>query len=114
MKSMRMAQMSQLHSDSALHDIVVLAHTRYFHCVANGRNNKKRIHTLVQDEGTIEGLDNLKNYITNYYKDLFGAPEEGNFFMDESQIDDIPQVSVEENNFLMAEYSEEEVRNAIF
>jgi hypothetical protein len=37
-------------------------------------------------------------YITSYYKNLFGAPEEGNFFMDESQIDDIPQVSVEENN----------------
>jgi hypothetical protein len=34
--------------------------------------------------------------------------------MDESRTDDIPQVSVEENNFLTAEYSEEEVRNAIF
>jgi hypothetical protein len=34
--------------------------------------------------------------------------------MDETQIDDIPQVSVEENNFLTAEYSEEEVRKAIF
>jgi hypothetical protein len=34
--------------------------------------------------------------------------------MDETQIDDIPQVSVEENNFLTAEYSKEEVRKAIF
>jgi hypothetical protein len=82
--------------------------------VANGRHRKKRIHNLVQDEGTIEGLDNLKKYIINYYKNLFGAPEEGNFFLDETQIDDIPQVSVEENNFLTAEYSEEEVRKAIF
>jgi hypothetical protein len=82
--------------------------------VANGRHRKKHIHTLVQDEGMIEGLDNLKNYITSYYKGLFGAPKEGNFFMDESQIDDIHQVSVEENNFLTAEYSGEEVRNAIF
>jgi hypothetical protein len=90
------------------------SNTRYFHSVTNGRHRKKRIHTLVQDEGTIEGLDNLKNYITNYYKNMFGAPEEGNFFMDESQIDDIPQVSVEENNFLTAEYSEEEVRKTIF
>jgi hypothetical protein len=28
-------------------------------------------------------------YIPNYYKSLFGAPEEGNFFMDESRADDI-------------------------
>jgi hypothetical protein len=62
----------------------------------------------------IEGLDKLKSYITNYYKNLFGAPEEGNFFLDESRRDDIPQVSTEENNLLTAEYSEDEVRKAIF
>jgi hypothetical protein len=90
------------------------SNTRYFHSIANGRHRKKRIHSLIQDEGTIEGPDNLKNYITAYYKNLFGAPEEGNFFMDESQTDDIPQVSIEENNLLTAEYSEEEVRKAIF
>jgi hypothetical protein len=37
------------------------SNTPYFHSVANGRHRKKPIHTLVQDEGTIEGLDNLKN-----------------------------------------------------
>jgi hypothetical protein len=68
----------------------------------------------VQDEGTIVGLDNLKNYITTYYKNLFGAPKEGNFFMDKSQTDDIPQVSIEKNNLLTAEYLEEEVRKDIF
>jgi hypothetical protein len=82
--------------------------------VANGRHRKIRIHNLVQDECTIEGLDNLKDYITNYYKCLFGAPEEGNFFMDESQIDDILLVSDMENNLLTAEYSEEKVRKVIF
>jgi mannosylglycoprotein endo-beta-mannosidase len=55
------------------------SNTCYFHSVANGRHRKKQIHTLVQDEGTIEGLDNLKAYITVYYKILFGAPNEGNF-----------------------------------
>jgi hypothetical protein len=35
------------------------SNTRYFHSVVNGRHRKKRIHSLVQDEGTIEGLDNL-------------------------------------------------------
>ena len=31
------------------------SNTRYFHSIANGRHRKKRIHSLVQDEGTIEG-----------------------------------------------------------
>jgi hypothetical protein len=90
------------------------SNTRYFHSVTNGRHRKKRIHSLVQDEGTIEGLDNLKAYITDYYKILFGAPDEGNFSMDESRTDYIPQVFYAENNFLTAEYSKEEVRKVIF
>jgi hypothetical protein len=34
--------------------------------------------------------------------------------MDESRTNDIPQVSLEENAFLSAEYSEEEVKKAVF
>jgi hypothetical protein len=90
------------------------ANTRYFHGVANGRHRRKLIHSPVQDEGTIEGHENLKSYITNYYKGLFGSPEEGNFSMDETRIDDILQVSIEENNLLTAPYSEEEVKKAVF
>jgi hypothetical protein len=68
----------------------------------------------VQDEGTIEGHEQLKSYITSYYKGLFGAPEEGNFSFDETRIDDIPQVSQAENDFLTSPYTEEEVRKAVF
>jgi hypothetical protein len=49
------------------------ANTRYFHSVANGRHRKKLIYSLVQEEGTIEGHENLKSYITNYYRGLFGS-----------------------------------------
>jgi hypothetical protein len=45
---------------------------------------------------------------------LFTAPEDGNFSMNETRIDDIPQVSIDENALLTAEYFEEEVRNIIF
>jgi hypothetical protein len=45
---------------------------------------------------------------------LFEAPEEGNFSMEETRTNDIPQVSMEENNLLTAEYSEEEVRKIVF
>jgi hypothetical protein len=57
----------------------------------------------------IEGHEQLKSYITKYYKNLFGEPLEGNFTMDERRADDIPQVSIEENVFLTSPYSEEEV-----
>ena len=90
------------------------SNTRYFHSVANGRNRKKLIHSLHQEEGLIEGQEELKRYITRYYKGLFGAPEEGNFSLDEYRIDDIPQVSSEENTFLTAPFTEEEVRKAVF
>ena len=73
-----------------------------------------RIHSLAQDVGLIEGQEQLKSYITNYYKDLFGAPEEGNFTLDESRTEDIPQVSDEENVLLTKLYSEEEVKRAVF
>ena len=90
------------------------SNTRYFHMVANGRHRKNYIHSLNQDEGVIEGQNELKQYITNYYKTLFGPPEDGNLTLDESRIGDIPQVSPEENDFLTAPFTEDEVRQAIF
>jgi hypothetical protein len=62
----------------------------------------------------LKGHEKLKAYITNYYKNLFGDSDEGNFAMDESRTEDIPQVTAEENNLLMTTYTEEEVRKAIF
>jgi hypothetical protein len=64
--------------------------TRYIHSVANGRHRKKLIHSLVQDEGTIEGHENRKSYITNFYKGLLGSLDEGNFSMDETRTNDVP------------------------
>ena len=62
----------------------------------------------------IEGQNELKQYITEYYKTLFGPPEDDLLTLDESRIGDIPQVSAEENAFLTAPFTEEEVRQAIF
>jgi hypothetical protein len=47
--------------------------TRYFQMIANGKIRKTRIFRLEQEEGVIEGEMALKDYITNYDKDLFGA-----------------------------------------
>jgi hypothetical protein len=48
--------------------------TKYFHLIANGKHQRKKIFQLEQEEGTIIGQDNLKTYISEYYKNLFGRP----------------------------------------
>ena len=49
--------------------------------MANGRNRKKKIMQLEQDEGTIIGDENLRIYITEYYKGLFGPHEKNHFYL---------------------------------
>ena len=89
------------------------ANTQFFHMIANGKHRKKRIFQLEQDEGTIVGQDNLKTYITEYYKRLFGPPEESCVSLDESRVSDIPQLTSVENDVLTAPFSEKEVFEAI-
>ena len=88
--------------------------TRYFQMIANGKHRKKHIFSLDNDGVKIEGQNNLKNYITQFYKELFGPSEDNHFAFVERKIDDIPQVSQSENEFLTAPFTEEEIRNAIF
>jgi hypothetical protein len=90
------------------------ANTRYFHLIANGKHRKTRIFQLEDGGQTISGDAELKKYITTYYKDLFGPPPENVFQMDPSWTADIPQVSNEENNLLTQEFTEEEVKAALF
>jgi hypothetical protein len=52
-------------------------------------------------------------YITEYYKKLFRAPTENNFILREDLVADIPQLSTEENNILIVDFTEEEVFDAI-
>ena len=90
------------------------SNTKYFQMVANGKRRKTRIFRLEQEEGIIKGVENLKRYITKYYKGLFGPSKQNNFSLDEYMIDDIAQVSNDENEILIASFSEKEVRDAIF
>jgi hypothetical protein len=87
--------------------------TKYFHLIANGKHRKKKIFQLEQEEGTIVGDENLKVFIMEYYKKLFGAPEGNTLSMIENQTHDIPQISNNENTILTADFSMEEVHAAI-
>lgn len=46
--------------------------TKYFQMVANGKRRKTRILRLEQEEGVIEGEENIREYINGYYRKLFG------------------------------------------
>jgi hypothetical protein len=87
--------------------------TKYFHLIANGKHRKKKIFQLEQEEGTIVGEDNLKVYITEYYKKLFGDPITNSFSLMEERTEDIPQLSNEENDLLTANFTEKEVLHPI-
>ncbi|WVZ88927.1 hypothetical protein U9M48_035394, partial [Paspalum notatum var. saurae] len=56
----------------------------------------------------------IRNYITKYYKNLFGHPKTSDVVLDENRIDDIPQVSLQENVLITAPFTSDEVRAAIF
>ena len=84
--------------------------TRSFHLVANGKHRKQHIYQLENDHGVIVGDEQLKIHITQYYKSLFGSPEDSHISLMEDQTHDIPQVTQEENDVLVAEFTETEVR----
>jgi hypothetical protein len=62
----------------------------------------------------IEGQENLKSNMTHFYKGLFGEPEQCSISLESDRTDDITQVIEVENAILMAPFSEEEVKAAIF
>jgi hypothetical protein len=90
------------------------ASTKYYHLLANGRHRKTRIFQLEDGNDIISGDAQLKKHITNYYKTLFGPSENSTNILDESHTDDIPQVSALENELLTTDFTEDEVRTAIF
>ena len=82
--------------------------------VANGKRRKTRIYRLEQEEGIIEGEEELEKYVTKYYKNLFVKSERNNISLDETRKEDIIQVQEEENRILVEEFTEKEVRDAVF
>jgi hypothetical protein len=45
--------------------------TKYFMAKANGRKRRNKIFRFIQEEGVIEGDNNLLNYATSFYKKNF-------------------------------------------
>jgi hypothetical protein len=87
--------------------------TKYFQMVANGKR-RTRIFRLEQEEGIVEEEKQLNKFITDYYKGLFGRPECSSMSLNESMVEDIPQITSAESEALESEFTEKEVREAIF
>jgi hypothetical protein len=51
------------------------SNTKYFQLVASGKYRKRRSFQLQQEDKIIEGEQALNDYITSYYKDMFGPPK---------------------------------------
>jgi hypothetical protein len=60
------------------------------------------------------GDENLQVYIFEYYKKLFGEPATSTLTMNEDFYQNIPQLTPDENNILVVEFTEKEVKYAIF
>jgi exonuclease III len=90
------------------------SNTKYFHLIANGKHRKTCIFQLEDNGQTIRGDEHLMTYITQFYKTLFGPSDDDNFSLDENRVNDIPQISAEDNEKLTAVFTEKEVKEAIF
>jgi hypothetical protein len=88
--------------------------TAYFHVVANQRRRKKQIMMVEGPGGPVEDTRVMISLVVSYYKDLFGF--EGK--LDISLVDDFwhdsQKVTEVHNNMLDADFTKQEVKDAIF
>lgn len=88
--------------------------TSFFHRVANGRKRKNTIHSLVNGDVVIEGTQNLLRHAADFYKELFG-PANGNMFhLDPNTWSSGKKISIEDDEFITGNFTEEEVKKALF
>ena len=80
--------------------------TRYYNAKVNGRRRKNRIVSLEQEEGIVEGDEKLLEYITKFYKDLFGHPEESSISLREMKME---KIDTQEREELLAAFSLTEI-----
>jgi hypothetical protein len=90
------------------------SNTKYFQLLANGKHRKTCIFQLQEGNHVIKGDEQLKTYITEYYKKPIWATKRGRCPPKRYRRDDIIQVSDEDNENLTAEFTEKEVKETIF
>uniref|UniRef100_A0A8I6WDK1 Reverse transcriptase domain-containing protein n=1 Tax=Hordeum vulgare subsp. vulgare TaxID=112509 RepID=A0A8I6WDK1_HORVV len=86
----------------------------YYHKIANGRKRKNTIHSLKMGGEVIEGNENLIAHASEFYKELFG-PGQGNIFhLDPKTWSQEEEMSEAYNDTLCRDFTEAEVKDALF
>uniref|UniRef100_C6JRZ2 Uncharacterized protein n=1 Tax=Sorghum bicolor TaxID=4558 RepID=C6JRZ2_SORBI len=86
----------------------------YFQAVANQRNRKKRICGLDGPDGWIDDNSKMLIHAVDFYKSLFGQDESSEVKLDSNFWGEEERVTCEEAKLLEANFSEEEVKDAVF
>ena len=61
--------------------------TQFFHLFVTEKQRRKKIIQLEQDEGIIVGNDNIKLYISNFYKKLLRDPNKKFVSLDDGVVE---------------------------
>lgn len=89
------------------------ANTDYFHKIANGRKRKASILSLEDDSRLITENEELREHITQYYKQLFRREVDASVHLAEDVWVDDERVSQQENQALCRPFSLKEIEAAI-
>ena len=87
------------------------SNTKYLHAKANGRRRKNMITALNQAEGLITEEKEIVDYITNFYKNLFGQPDCNSIVL---QIENPELVPNSDIGKLTEPFTEKEVKEVVF
>lgn len=88
--------------------------TDYYHKIANGCKRENTIHSLRAGEVVIVGTDNLIAHATEFYKELFSPALGNQFHLDPDTWSDDEKFNEDDNRDLCREFTELEVREALF
>ena len=86
----------------------------YFQAVANHRHRKNHLSELNGDSGPVYTTKEMLEVATSFYKNLFGAEKKPNVHLGPSFWEEGDLVTSEENELLQRNFSEEEIKEAIF
>lgn len=88
--------------------------TKFFHTVATHRKKTNRINFLDINGQQNSNPTDIKAHITQYYKSILGEPGLKFASMDPHFWDNVERVNDFDNSMLAQQFSEEEIKTALF
>ena len=88
--------------------------TTYFHAQPNHRRRKKRINMLEGPSGMVQDTDGIIKIVVDYYKNLFGFEQKINVDLAPYFWEAGDRVTDAQNAILDADFTEQEIKHAIF